>query len=70
MPNNNAKLSQSGELLKSEVTRIVNEFSQNLRVNNMTDANLVNELEVVTAKFLALKTNQHLIHTYSKILDN
>jgi hypothetical protein len=64
-----AKLSQSGELLRSEVSGIINQVSQKLRVNDVSDANLVNEIEILTAKLLALRTNQHLINVYSKILD-
>ncbi|MHC5823909.1 MAG: hypothetical protein ACYT04_50760 [Nostoc sp.] len=69
MSSSTVKLSESGQLLRGEVLGLVNQISQKFRNNDMDDCNLINEIEVLTGKLLALRTNPHLINVYSKILD-
>jgi len=69
MSSSTVKLSESGQLLRGEVLGLVDQISHKFRNNDLNDNNLINEIEILTGKLLALRTNPHLINVYSKILD-
>lgn len=69
MSSSTIKLSQSGEVLRGEVLGLVEQISHKFRNNDLNDHNLINEVEILTGKLLALRTNPHLINVYSRILD-
>jgi len=63
-------LTESGEALRSQMITITSQIDKRLKDSaTLTDSNLINEVEVFTAKLIALRQNPYLLHLYARHLE-